>query len=165
MMQLAFKRASGIVGKLIDLFSGRDGFCHVELVFSDGVSFSSTTMDPGEGDNGTRLKRIAYNHPEEWDFIALPMIGAEDERAIRAYAEQLARENQGYDYRGALHHAFPWIKHSRRKDYCNEVVIKALQHRNYFPLLVGWELGPNEYRREAIAYVKAWQLKRHLEAV
>jgi hypothetical protein len=163
MMQLAFKRASGIIGTLIDWFSGRDGFCHVELVFSDGVSFSSTTMDPDDGDNGTRLKRIAYNHPEEWDFIELPMIPPADERVIRLYAELLARENAGYDYRGVLHHLFPRIKHSRRKDYCNEVVIKALQHRNYFPLLVGYELGPNEYRREALAYVQAWQLKRHLE--
>jgi hypothetical protein len=165
MMKLAFKRASGFLGTLIDLFSGRDGFCHVELVFSDGISFSSTTMDPDEGDNGTRLKRIAYNHPEEWDFIELPMIPPEDEREIRAYAEQLARENKGYDYRGALHHLFKWIKHDKTKDYCNEVVIKALQHRNYFPLLVGSELGPNEYRREAIEYVRAWKLKRHLEAV
>jgi hypothetical protein len=145
MVRLAFKRAqySGLTGRLIDLLSGGDGFCHVELIFSDGLSFSSTTMD-GKPE-GVRFKQINYSHPERWDIIDLPQITPELEAKGRAYAETLV--GQPYDRFGVARFVLPFMRQHATAWFCNEVVIDVGHVMEQWLGVVAWEIGPNVFRR------------------
>jgi hypothetical protein len=154
-MKLAFKRSSGFIGKAIDRLSGRDGFSHVELVFSDGRSFSSTSLDK---EKGVRFKDIAYSHPKEWVNVQLfPPFGAEAK--IREMAESLIPAP--YDTRGVLRFIIPWMKEHPKAYFCSEAVITALQAGGMFSNLVPHTVGPNVLWR--ISSAEEARLAHHLE--
>ena len=86
----------------------RGPYSHVELVFSDGMSASSSMRD-----GGVRFKEIEY-HPDRWDFIELNVDEEyvlasilkrlkQDEEQLRRIADELAqafiahRLNHGFD--------------------------------------------------------------------
>jgi hypothetical protein len=102
----------GLAHSAIQLVS--DPYIHVELRFSDGMSFSA------EYGVGVRKKDIQYSHPERWKKIRIHYPAAMV-RHMRYAAETLVLLQLEYDLRGAAGCAFtgkedPW-------DYfCSEFV-------------------------------------------
>jgi hypothetical protein len=103
-------------------------YSHTELVFSDGISASSSFMD-----KGVRFKRIDYS-VDKWDFIYLPQ---NKELAARNWFQ--AHEGAGYDVVGDLRFVFDFLPHSETLWFCNESAGAALD------LLESWRDGPNGF--------------------
>lgn len=131
----------------INLFSGRGGYSHAELVFSDGVSFSSTSRDRSvdckgrEKPDGTRFKEIDYTaNPNRWSLFDIP-IGPAVECGIRSIAKSLL--DARYDYWGCVRFVIPFVKEHRQKYFCSEVVVELLRHAGQFTYLVPHKTSPN----------------------
>lgn len=93
----------------------RGPYSHVELVFSDGVSASSSFID-----GGIRFKEIAYN-PDHWDFIEVPAV-------LEDAARRWFREHMGhpYDLWGNVRFAIGFARDSNGAWFCSEAVMAAL---------------------------------------
>ena len=105
------------VGRLISLRSSP--YTHSEILFSDGVSFSSTMED---GANGARWRIIDYTkHPERWDSVAIPMTH-KDEEVVRRDADIMDGKMK-YDLWGLLSFGTPLaiIKPDPNKMWCSEI--------------------------------------------
>ena len=105
---------SGIFSRLVRWWTSSK-YSHTELIFSDGVSGSSSFLD-----KGVRLKSITYDETY-WDFIEIQGF---DELQARWWFER----NQGkkYDVLGLL--GFVWKRGTQNKNkwYCNEAIGEAL---------------------------------------
>jgi len=136
-MKLAFYIADNgkFYDKLINVWTGNYGYSHVELVFSDGVSFSASNRE-----GKVRFKEIHYD-PKRWVIINLSFSRAE-ELAIRKAAIKLI--NKKYDWKGVLLHQFIGriIGHitsdydiialqSKNKWWCSEIVAFLLGFRKF----------------------------------
>jgi hypothetical protein len=87
-------------------------YSHCELVFSDGMAYSSSPRD-----GGCRFKRIKWS-PDHWVFVDLPCDAHEDE--IRAFCEK--ENGKPYDYVGVMGlviHQLLW--RYKKKWYCSEL--------------------------------------------
>lgn len=93
-MKLAFYIAKygDKLDKTISFFT-RGEFSHVELVFSDGVSFSSSYRD-----NGVRFKTIDFG--ERWNIIDINKFLHQKEETIRSWCE--GQVGCKYDILGAI---------------------------------------------------------------
>lgn len=134
-MKLAFYKAAagGLLDKLIDAFSGRDGYSHVELVFSNGAFFSSSSRD-----GGTRFKFIDPD-PASWDFVDLPMDDL-DEFRVRCFCTgQLGKR---YDWLGVFGFVFP-TDPEQGHWFCSEVCLAAIQRAGYLCGAKAWKVSPN----------------------
>ena len=143
-LTLAFYKAehADVVGKLIswwtkwDLYTWKKTagrFCHVELIFSDGMSFSSQEKADSDGSNyGVRFKKIEYSHPERWMFLRFPI---KNESKIRKEASLLIGNK--YDWLGILLYQFlPFGKENPKAWYCSECTSYVLGFDPY-------KLNPN----------------------
>lgn len=148
MMKIAFYRAAhgNWIDRLIDRLSGERGYSHSELIFSDGVPFSSTTRDPSIDpftgkmkSDGTRFKWISYK-PERWAMLDLP-VSVVQEQAIRRKAESMLGAR--YDYRGVMRFVLPFVPQGRREYFCTEADIVACQDAFLFPAVAAWKESPN----------------------
>lgn len=92
MIKLAFYRGSGNWFDKITRWRTAGDFTHTEIVFSDGMSFSSSQWD-----KGTRFKRIEYSDPSKWALVDVPLVNEKD---IRFWCE--GQVGKGYDWRGIL---------------------------------------------------------------
>jgi hypothetical protein len=103
----------------------RGPYSHVELVFSDGVSASSSMRD-----GGVRFKEIEY-HPDRWDFVEIDG----DEKAARAWFT--ANEGARYDWLGLF--GFVWRPGNGkgRRWFCSEAIAAALGMKD------PWRFCPN----------------------
>ncbi len=115
----------GIYNRLVR-FIDRGPYSHVEMIFSDGMSASSSYMD-----GGVRFKRIDFD-PEHWDFIELP---AEKEAEARRWFRD--RIGSGYDLAGNMHFVFGPVPESKNKWFCSEATMAALGFTD------PWRYGPN----------------------
>jgi hypothetical protein len=134
MMSIAFYRArwdGRLWDNAVSMFSGFGPFAHVELVFSDGLSFSSTSMDDQPG---PRFKKIEYD-PIKWVVSDLPYVTDHDEARMRSWAWQQIVLADGYDW-GAIWRFVPGIgrlfKPSDSKWMCSEIVVSCLRYAGYF---------------------------------
>ena len=93
----------------------RSPYTHCEMIFSDGISASSSFLD-----GGVRFKNITYN-PEHWDIVELP---SELEQSARDWFEQ--HEGDSYDLIGNLGFVIGSVDDSKRKWFCSEVIMAAL---------------------------------------
>ena len=116
-------------------------YSHCELIFSDGISASSSYMD-----GGVRFEVIWFN-PERWDFIEVP-----------DYLEQAARgwftahEGRSYDLLGNIHFLLGFIPDARDKWFCSEAVAEALG------MVEAWRYGPNSLAATLINFNKEQKL-------
>ena len=118
-MKVALYRATrpGVEGlySRITRWLDRGPYSHVELVFSDGISASSSYID-----GGVRFKAITYNS-DHWDFIEVP-----------SYRENAARHwfrehcGQPYDLWGNVRFAIGFARDSKGAWFCSEAVMAAL---------------------------------------
>lgn len=113
---------AGIYNRLVRL-RGRGPYSHVELVFSDGMSASSSFSD-----GGVRFKAIDYSE-DKWDFIELP-------EAWEEYARTWFAHHYGekYDVMGNVFLAVGFFGHSTGKQFCSEAAAAALQIDQAFRL-------------------------------
>lgn len=103
-------------------------YSHCELVFSDGMSASSSWMD-----GGVRFKRIEFN-PERWDMLDVQG----DEEAARTWF--LVHEGMPYDVLGLLGFIARPIRGGRRRWFCSEAVMAALGYEE------SWRFDPCSMR-------------------
>lgn len=119
-MKLAFYKAFCDNATLLDIAIGiatLGKYSHVELVFSNGESFSISPRD-----NGGRFKVIDFDD-EYWDLVELD-ISPEEEELLKL--ESFNHLGMEYDYIGALFSATPFCIQSRRRIFCSEVVVNIL---------------------------------------
>jgi len=103
------------IDKLIRWKTG-DRESHVELVFSDGASFSSSPRD-----NGVRFKKIKFN-PEHWEFDEIEV---NDITILKAYC--FGRIGRKYDFLSTIFGSgFEISLEDKLKDSCVEAVGDAL---------------------------------------
>lgn len=121
MMQLAFKQnGTGFVSWMIRRRTNGK-FSHVELVFSDGLSFSAH-----EFEGGTRFKRIKYEaEPNFWELVPVRGIDSEQEAHIRLWCEE--QTGKGYDFRGIIRFFLGMKRDTNNTWYCSEVCLAALK--------------------------------------
>ena len=128
-MKIALYKAthSGMAGVYNRLVRWWDNgiYSHCELVFSDGISASSSYMD-----KGVRFKNIVYD-PAKWDFIEVP---DRYELAARAWFE--AHVGQGYDLIGNARFALGFLDSPSDKWFCSDSIFAALGFKE------PWRISP-----------------------
>lgn len=106
-------------GWLLDLPLRYSRITHVELEFSDGISFSSS-----EQDWGVRFKKIDYK-PENWEFIEIGVTEIEEE-IIRKWCE--SKTKNAYNWWGIFFAMGLNFYSTKQDDYfCSQIVTRALQ--------------------------------------
>jgi hypothetical protein len=90
-------------------------YSHMELVFSDGMSASSSFAD-----GGVRFKNITFD-PTRWDMVDLP---AELEAPARAWF--VANEGKAYDIMGDLWQMLGFVRDKSDKSFCSAACMNAL---------------------------------------
>jgi len=101
-------------------------YSHVELVFSDGLSASSSHIDCG-----VRYKKIIFR-PERWDVFELE--GFNEKEARTRFNQKL---NHRYDYWGIFGFVWGAKKDSKNREFCSEVVMYSLGFKE------SWRFDPN----------------------
>jgi hydroxymethylpyrimidine pyrophosphatase-like HAD family hydrolase len=88
---------------------------HCELIFSDGISASSSFTD-----GGVRFKQIEYD-PLKWDFIQLP-------DHLEPVARKWFEDHIGceYDTFGNLRFVIDFLPDDADKRFCSEALAEAL---------------------------------------
>jgi len=143
MMYLAFKHTTNTgkwYAKLLDkviAMRTNGPAVHVELVFSDGTSFSSSQWD-----GGVRFKDIQYEGDTKWALVPLH-IPPEKEATVRGVAEILASTKIKYDWKGILGFMLgksdPGVPD---KFFCSEICVWVLQHIGLFKYIKPAETDP-----------------------
>ena len=102
-------------------------YSHCEIVFSDGLSASSSFID-----QGVRFKRIEYGEDNQWDILNLDQF---DEAVTRQWF--IDHEHEKYDVLNLL--GFLWKRRdgSKKKWTCSEACASALG------LEEPWRYDPN----------------------
>ena len=121
-------------------------YTHSELVFSDGLSFSSSGRKGKDGKpEGVRFKTIDYTkHRERWHLDPL-MISMETERKIRLHAEVINGMGLKYDFRGIV--GFVLTGHQNAKDwFCSELCY-ALLATEFFLSRMNFKMHPTELQK------------------
>ena len=93
----------------------RSPYSHCEMIFSDGISASSSFLD-----GGVRFKDITYN-PDHWDIVELPI---QLEQSARNWFVQ--HEGESYDLIGNLGFVIGSVDDAKRKWFCSEAIMAAL---------------------------------------
>ncbi len=104
----------------------RGPYSHCELIFSDGMSASSSFED-----GGVRFKRIEFD-PARWDFIELPWA---DEQKARDWFER--NKGKAYDLMGNVRFIADPLADGKDKWFCSESLAEALGIED------SWRYGPN----------------------
>jgi hypothetical protein len=130
MMKVAyFKGNRSGIAKLFSIICRwwlRGQYSHVELIFKDGVSASSSSMD-----GGVRFKRIDFD-PKKWDIQDIGMHDKED--AARQYiADKVGCK---FDYLGMFAHVDKRLKENPNRYFCSEIIAAALGFKE------AWRLDP-----------------------
>ena len=127
-MRAAFYTATrpgwqGVYSRLVRWID-KGEFSHVELIFSDGMSASSSYLD-----GGVRFKRIEFDL-SRWVFVEV----VADEAKARAWFD--AHAGEAYDLAGTARFVFGFIPQNPRKWFCSEAVAEAIG------LHESWRYGP-----------------------
>lgn len=118
-VKLAFYKARGNWMNFLIRLKTKGIYSHTELVFSDGLSFSSSQWD-----GGTRFVKIEYE-TEKWDFIELE-VTREEEKKIRQFCEK--HNHLPYDWFAiVLAQIFHFYANKPNKWFCSEICTRALQ--------------------------------------
>lgn len=107
-------------------FWEQGSYSHCELVFSDGMSASSSFED-----GGIRFKKIEYS-PDRWDLVEI-------DPSLEHAAREWFGTHQGkkYDILGNIRFCLGFLGHSRNRYFCSEAVASALGLQD------PWRFGPN----------------------
>jgi hypothetical protein len=120
-------------------------YSHCELIFSNGLSASSSFMD-----GGVRFKDIAYDE-DKWDIFDVSW--ADEKYAMEYFVKNLGKP---YNVVGNIHFLFGFVRGDTNGLFCSEACAEALG------LINGWQFAPN-----ALAHIimlvneKEKQMKRN----
>ena len=105
-------------------------YSHTEMIFSDGLSASSSYED-----GGVRFKRIRYSHIDRWDFLPIP----DDTGFVELHARLWYEQHKGveYDIRGNLRFLTNLVSEDRERVFCVESQMAA------FGFPEPWRYGPS----------------------
>lgn len=109
---LGRSKGAGTIHALI--LVGSDPYTHSELVFPDGLSFSS------EISLGARFKQINYSHPERWHTDRI-QLHTDIIARIRIRAELMVAMGLEYDMGGAVNSPFFGMQNPG-KVFCSESI-------------------------------------------
>lgn len=102
-------------------------YSHCEIVFSDGMSASSSRLD-----KGVRFKYIDYENSDKWDvYEIVSPYGEEAEKAIRYYFQ--INEGDTYNHAGAVLSAFGLALQKPNKKWCSEICAEVLGEKPTTP--------------------------------
>jgi len=111
-------------------------YTHVELVFPDGFSYSSSGWD-----GGVRRKIITYSHPERWKFVTVDVGETPYSRKCRDRFDRIL--GKPYDHMAIwLTEVLPLKRENPNAWYCSESVKYALG------LPRPWAVSPARLLRE-----------------
>lgn len=116
-MKIAFYKGThdgwrGLYNVLVRWWT-KSPYSHCEVVFSNGLSASSSWFD-----KGVRFKLIDYN-PERWDFLEID----EDEGPV--YDWFVKHLGEKYDILGNIHFVLGFIPDDTNKWSCSEALAAA----------------------------------------
>lgn len=115
-------------------------YSHCELVFSDGMCFSSSPRD-----GGTRLKLINFK-PDHWDFVEFD-IDYKTERGVYRFCK--ACVGIDYDWWGVL---CPFgVLQDEDKWYCSEIITSIMWVWDLMPTRINTghiQISPNTLYRK-----------------
>ena len=119
-IKLAFyiARYGNWIDKAVAFFS-KGKYSHIEMIFEDGRSYSSSWQD-----GGTRFKDIRYSNKHKWDIVEYQVDDYEYSRILEFCLTKLGRK---YDWTGVLSFMLPFHQ-DRNRYFCTEVTVKAFQH-------------------------------------
>ena len=129
-MKIAFYKANkkgmaGIYNRGVKWIE--DGiYSHCEIIFSDGLSASSSFMD-----GGVRFKEIEYDL-EKWDIYDVSW--ADESYARQYFIKSIGRH---YNVLGNIHFIFGFVRGNTEGLFCSEACAEALGLEN------GWQFAPN----------------------
>lgn len=120
MMKLAFYVGLDTIGdKLVKVLTGSD-ITHCELVFSDGMCFSSRY------NRGTEFtKYFNLDNPNIWMIMDLPWISEEQEKRIREFCYQ--EEGCQYDWLALVLGRLNPMHNHPEKWFCSEICSHVLK--------------------------------------
>jgi hypothetical protein len=149
-VKLAFKHAGrSWLEWAIALHDEPKTFCHVEIIFSDGVAFSAQY---GEG------VRFVKNLDTSRGWWKVPLaVSAEEEQTVRQWCESHAGGR--YDVPGVLAFKIPFIRQAMGAWFCSEICSTALQQIGMFSDLKPHRLSPNALFLHTLRYEPRAQLQ------
>lgn len=118
-----YKASAGTWFDKLIAWVSKGKYSHVELVFDNNQSFSSSVRWP----SGVRFKSIDYDEAK-WDIFTLVV---SDESYDKALAFANSQTGKGYDILGVLFIIDRGIRENKNKWFCSEVVLSALQAAGY----------------------------------
>lgn len=94
---------------------------HCEIMFSDGIAFSSS-----ERDGGVRFKEGITNDTGHWDIVDIPGVMVEDQAKIKEWCS--TQVGKDYDWKAI----FGYLKdkqssQDQKKWYCSEITLFTLR--------------------------------------
>jgi hypothetical protein len=134
-MKLAFHKGTGATGELI-CYVTHSVYSHVELVFSDGKSFSARA----ERTPAVDILVPTYFTDGKWEFIDIP--AQFDERPVRAWAELQC--GRGYDWGADIAFVLPSVRDQRKMLMCSGSCATALQQCGLFLDFVPATVSPGQ---------------------
>ena len=131
-MKLAFHKGDAVLSRIIE-YGTHGPYSHVELVFSDGLSFSARAeLNPA-------VNIITPDFSDQlWDFIEIP--AKYPEQPARAWAE--LQKGKGYDWAADFAFPMPWIKDDTHKLMCASSCTLALQQAGLFRDFLPSQVSP-----------------------
>lgn len=139
-MKFAFqKQDTGIFAQLIRIWTFSK-YSHCEVIFSDGLAFSSHVAD-----GGTRFINLSYPSPAKWDIIEIPTT-VEEEIAIKAFCYR--ELNCKYDWLGIfLSQVLPFRREHPDRWFCSELCAAILKLLGYLRDRRACEFSPGSLAR------------------
>lgn len=138
MVQLAFYNGKENFFNKMTCWRTNGNHSHVEIIFADGFSFSSSQWD-----GGVRFKDILYTSTDKWDILDIPDMGVRKEKLMKEWCE--SQVGKKYDYRGILRFFVGVKEDNPDKWFCSEICCAALQRVRVLPsLLVPSQMSPED---------------------
>lgn len=133
-MKLAFYQGRGTWVDRFIRWRLNGPYSHVELVFSDGVSFSAKA---GEGVRFTAGIQWA---PGDWFFVVIP--ARYHERVVRLWCQH--QLGQRYGYWEMARFLLPFLPVRRGEKFCSQVCLNALKQVGLWAGIDPADVGPNQ---------------------
>jgi O-methyltransferase involved in polyketide biosynthesis len=134
-LYLAFAKKNGLLGKLIDWFSGRGGYCHCAVVFGDGM------LTESQAPKGVRFRDRLPTSGYVFYKIDVP---EHLENKARILAELTAGAEYDYGAIGQQLTPLALLRHDDDKWICSEYAVALLHAMHLAGDLVAAETSPNE---------------------
>jgi len=133
-MRLAFYQAKGGFINRAIRWRTNGPFSHVELVFSDGVSFSAHAKE------GVRFTSLINWAPGDWFYVAIP--ARYPEAAVRKWCS--LQTGKRYGYWEIMRFLIPFLPPVAGEKFCSQVCTNALKHAGLWKDVDPVDVGPSE---------------------